>query len=296
MRTSTLLALATFTLACTSCRETREPPTGAEEVGTETDVASSTSDTGSPTGDVPIDTDSDEQAEGDPDEGAAQPKFDTLTYLDATPSCTPCLMSIASKQSGALEIVGGEILGTAELVDQVVHVIGTYGEGRFIASADTSLPYTEVTDCPLHAWLAGTETPSILLFGFYGISGLTNFGIDDAVVEGIHLPDAYIGDPALLAADFDVVIYIEASWQYDQGQQPSDEEIATLLDYVAVYGGGLYAVSEFADPEWAFYLGSGDLISVNRLMQPLGVEAQQVSLDHGEAKGEFLLDCPLPDH
>jgi len=58
-------------------------------------------------------------------------------------------------------------------------------------------------------------------------------------------------------------------------------------------GGGLYVVSEFSNGN--AYLNQDDLDSINRVMMPLGVEAQMVSLNWGNVDGNIEFDCfPAP--
>jgi hypothetical protein len=250
--------------------------------------------------------DGDGDGDGTPGDGDGTPgdgdgettsgtKFDTFVEVDIMQmECINCALTIDSMQSGVFEITGDDVFATATLQNEIVYALGNHGNGRFIASADSSLPFNEVTDCPLHAWLAGTESPpSVFWFGWTDSDGPVSFSVD-ATVGGVHLPAQYIGNPALLAADFDIVMYMEASGQFDGGDEPSDAEMTTLLDYVAIHGGGLYVVSEFADPNWGAYLNQADLDSVNRVLQPLGVTALQVSLNWGNVDGNIDFECFPP--
>lgn len=255
---------------------------------------------GDPTGDG--DGDGDPAGDGDPTgdgdgdpTGDGGPKFDIDAEVDIMPmECIDCVLTIASMQSGVFEITGDSVFASATLANEIVYAMGNYGNGRFIASADSSLPFNEVTNCPLHAWLAGIEsTPTILRFGWTDSDGPVNFNID-ATVGGVHMPAQYIGNPAQLAADFDIVMYMEASGQFDGGDEPTDPEMQTLLDYVSIHGGGLYMVSEFADPNFNAYLNQNDLDSVNRVMQPMGVTALQVSLNWGNVDGNIEFECFPP--
>jgi hypothetical protein len=244
---------------------------------------------GDPTGD------GDPAGDGDPTGDGDGPKFDMGADVDVMPmECIDCALTIASMQSGVFEITGDNVFASATLMNEIVYSMGNYGNGRFIASADSSLPFNENTDCPLHAWLAATEAnPTILRFGWTDADGPINFNID-ATVAGIHMPAQYIGNPAQLAADFDLVVYLEASGQFDGGDEPSDAEMQTLVDYVAIHGGGLYMVSEFADPNFNAYLNQNDLDSVNRVMEPMGVKALQVSLNWGNVDGNIEFECFPP--
>lgn len=219
-------------------------------------------------------------------------KFDLGVMPDVgMVECVDCSLTIASQQSGVLQIDGPNVFATAQLQGQIVYALGDHGAGRFIAMADTSLPFNEQTDCPILAWLAGSQQPDPKLFWFgWGPSDGPQNWTYPGTSSGIHLPPEYVGDPAKLAADFDIVMYLEGSGQFDNGDQPSDEEIQTVLDYVFIHGGGLYVSSEFAG-----YLKPADYVSVNRLMTPMGVTALEVNLDWGNVDGQIDFTCfPAP--
>jgi hypothetical protein len=229
------------------------------------------------------------------------PLFDIGTQPDfAPPQCLQCSLSIASQQSGVFDVTGANVFATAVLLDgmgapQDVYALGTYGTGRFIATADSSLPFNEVSDCPLTTWLSGgVEAPALLYFGWTPSDGPINFSVPGMVGAGVHLPAQYIGNPAQLRADYDIVMYLEASNQFDGGDEPTDLEMQTLLDYMELHGGGAYVSSEFANPMWNAYLDQNDLDSVNRLLLPLGIESLQVSLAWGDVDGNIDFDCFPP--
>lgn len=209
--------------------------------------------------------------------------------------CIQCALTIASKQSGVLEVVGGGVFATAELMGETVYALGNLGAGRFIATADSSLPFNEDSDCPILSWLSNTEdpVPRILHVGYTRFDGPVPVPIAMRR-EGVHLPAEYLGQPERLADDFDIVWYSEASGQWDMGDEPTDEEMQTYVDYVALHGGGLYVSSEYADPSINAYLRPQDIDSVNRLLLPLGLETVVRSLDWGDVDGEIDFSCFPP--
>ena len=217
------------------------------------------------------------------------PKFDIGQLPDVPPPvCLQCALTIASQQSGTFAVNGPAVFATAQLEGQVVYAIGTHGSGRFIATADSSLPFHEATDCPLTEWLAanGGVQPKVMIVGWGPDDGSPNWEWNvEADIFGIHLPAQYIGNPGLLMDTYDIVMYLEGSGQFDEGDQPSDQEITTLLDYMAM-GGGAYISSEFYG-----YLKDADLVSINRLLQPLGVTTQAVSLNWGNVDGNIDFEC-----
>lgn len=248
--------------------------------------------TGSASGDSSGSTagSADDASSGEP------PKFDAGVFPDFDPGeCLECSITLASQQSGVLDVFGNSVFATAQLEMQDVYALGTYGSGRFIATADSSLPFNEMSDCPIVTWLSnGVEMPAMLWFGWTASDGPAGWNVPGAVDAGVHLPPQYIGNPAQLRADYDIVMYLEASGQFDMGDEPSDAEMQTLLDYVSVHGGGAYISSEFANMAGTAYLTPDDLDSVNRLFLPLGLESLQVSLNWGEVNGEIDFECFPP--
>jgi hypothetical protein len=222
---------------------------------------------------------------GDPSTGEPI-KFDAGVQLDIPPPvCLQCALTIASQQSGVLATSGDHVFATAKLMDKVVYALGTYGGGRFIAAADSSLPFNEQTDCPISEWLAGNGgvQPKILYFGWGPSDGPKQWNVPSDAA-GIHLPAQYIGNPDQLLADYDIVMYLEGSGQFGM-DAPSDQEMTTLLDYLEK-GGGMYISSEFYG-----YLNDADLVSVNRLLTPLGATTQPVSLNWGNVDGQIDFEC-----
>lgn len=210
---------------------------------------------------------------------------------DGPVQCVACSLTLESRQSGALVVDNPSVLGTAALGGHVVYSLGEIGNGRFIASADSSLVLQEQTDCPLLQWLAGSSAPepTILVFGFNHDTDV----LGERTPSEVHLPEHYVGAPDKLAADYDIVVYLEESEYLDDGDEPSDEEVQTLLDYVLVQGGGLVVSSEYAKG-FGGYLSAHDLRSVNRIMNPLGIEALEVDLNWGDARGSIEFTCFPP--
>ncbi len=281
-----------FSVACAPSKSPHVDASSTITIGEETTTGggATTTDTGnlpstsSSTGDVTSLDGTTEDA-----------KFDLNPFPDVTAKeCLMCGLTIASMQSGVFSVEGKNVFATATLMDQVVYALGTHGAGRFIATADSALPFNEVSDCPLVDWLGGgVAEPKLFWFGWSAIDGPAawTYPGDSA---GVHLPDQYVGNPGLLAADYDIVMYLEASGQFDDGDQPSDAEMQTLVDYVNLHGGGLYISSEFAEPSGFAYLTPVDLASINRALVPLGLTALQVSLEWGNVDGNIDFQCFPP--
>jgi hypothetical protein len=280
---------ADATTASATAASASESTGGADSTGT-TASDTSTSSAATSTADAST-TDASDTTDGT--------KYDVDSRPEDIPmrECIECALTIASQQSGTFDVAGANIFATAQLMGQDVYALGTHGSGRFIATADSSLPFNEVSDCPILAWLAGTmdPMPTLFWFGWTPSDGPINWTYP-GMSAGVHLPAQYVGDPAQLAADYDIVMYLEASGQFDMGDEPSDAEMQTLLDYVAIHGGGLYVSSEFADPNGGAYLNAADLASVNRVLVPMGLTALQVNLNWGNVDGNIDFACfPTPE-
>ena len=240
------------------------------------------------------DGDSGDGDSGDGDTGDGDGDGDSTSTSTSTTGepCVECTLSIASQQSGGIIVNDNmAVFATAELMNEIVYAMGDYGAGRFIASGDSSLPFKEVTDCPIVEWLGGNGlTPSILIFG-WGPSDGPGSWPPQADIQGIHLPAQYIGNAAQLKADYDIIVYLEGSGQFGT-DEPTDQEMDTVLDFMSTYGGGVYITSEFFG-----YLNSADITSVNRLMLPVGVEANPINLNWGGVNGEIAFECfpPIPE-
>lgn len=204
--------------------------------------------------------------------------------------CVQCSMRLSSMQSGTLELFGDDVFASAALEGQPVYALGTRGPGRFIVAADFSLPLEEETDCPLVSWLGRAEdTPRLLVLGRAEPMDV----LGETHPARIHLPAAYLGAPQRLREEFDIVAYYEESSYIDEGERPSDEEMATILGFLDA-GGGLVISSEYVRETGGGFLTPEDLLSVNRLLEPLGVRALAVDLNWGDAAGEIEFPCFPP--
>jgi hypothetical protein len=265
---------------------------GAAEQGTGASDESATLTDGSESAD-PTESggaSGDEGTGGKTDSGTVLPEPDVGHGEPPPPACLDCTVELQAQLAGGFELIGGDIDTVVVFEGVPVYVTGRFGAGRFIAAADSSFVFREGGDCSLHAWLAGHDgSPEVLWFGWTGEEH--TLPPLDVTTVGVHLPEEYVGRPDLLAAEFDIVLYSEASFIYAQQDQPLDAELQTVLDYVAEYGGGVYVASEYSKPG-SGYLGPLDLWSVNRLLEPLGVGARGYDLGSGPAWAEACFESP----
>jgi hypothetical protein len=226
----------------------------------------------------------DGDGDGDGDSGDGDGDTDT----DTGGNCIECGVTLNSTQSSSFfPLQGTAYLGYATLPpDHIIYALDEVGSGRVIYTADTNLLYNEITDCPLWQWLGqtGDQLPRVLSFGRYLCGGTGNnlAAYPDLTYAGDNLPNQYINNPALLAADYDMVIYCAL------GSSPA-AELSTIVDYVQDHAGGLYLASEY----WGF-LQQPDVNAINAIAIPLGTQFETTNLNWGQANGDIAFQC-FPD-
>ncbi len=266
--------------------------TGVSSAGTDTDPTTTTTTTTSTdsTGSTTDDTSSSGSTTDDTTSGSTTDATTTGdSDSDSGDLCIECGVTLNSTQSSSFSALPGtEFIGFATLEDdKVIYALDEVGSGRVVYTADTNILYKEITDCPLWEWLgdSGDQLPKVLSFGRNLCGGLGNNLGDypDLTYAGSSLPPQYVGDPAKLAADYDMVIYCTIA-------ATSDAEAQTIVDFVKDEGGGLYLASEYFG-----FLKQADVDRINTIGNPLGVEFETTNLDWGQANGEIGFDCfPLP--
>jgi hypothetical protein len=204
---------------------------------------------------------------------------------DTGGNCIQCGVTLNSTQSSSfVALQGTTYLGYATLPpDNIIYALDEVGNGRVIYTADTNLLYNEITDCPLWEWLGqtGDQLPKVLSFGRQLCGGLGNnlLNYPDLTYAGTNLPAQYVNNPALLAAEYDMVIYCTV------GSTPA-AELSTIVDYVQDQGGGLYLASEY----WGF-LNQADVDAINEIAVPFGTQFETTNLNWGQANGDIAFQC-----
>jgi hypothetical protein len=304
-RGAAILLLA-FPLACGDDGDEDTGFTGFGEIGDgDGDTTSADPDSSDTLGDGDGDTgdgDGDSgDGDGDPGDGDGDPgdgdgdtgdgdgtKFDMAPIpdgSDTSDNCIECAVTLNSTQSSSfVALPGTTYLGYATLPpDHIIYALDEVGNGRVIYTADTNLLYNEVTDCPLWEWLGqtGDQLPNVLSFGRGLCDGLGNnlANYPNLTYAGSNLPGQYINNPALLAADYDMVIYCTIA------ATPA-AELSTIVDYVQDEGGGLYLASEY----WGF-LNQADVNAINAIAVPFGTQFETTNLNWGQANGDIAFQC-----
>ncbi|MFV8752189.1 hypothetical protein ACNOYE_16700 [Nannocystaceae bacterium ST9] len=225
------------------------------------------------------DTQTDESSSDDTSETSS-------TDTDTTGNeCLMCGITLDSTLSSSVKALPGtEFLGQASLAgNQIIYAFDEVGSGRVIYTGDTNILNGEITDCPLWEWLgqSGEQLPEVLAFGRFGCTVDNELGdYPNLTANGNTLPTWYVGDPASLAEDYDVVVYCAT-------KGTSADEAQTLVDFVTEHGGGLYLAAENLG-----FISQDDFDMINTIANPLGAEFEPTELAAGQAAGDF--EC-FPD-
>lgn len=192
----------------------------------------------------------------------------TLTPPDALGSVP---FTCPLNEPGCTKTLPGDCFGVLALM--------RFGKGHVAAFCDSTMLSELITGAKLLAYLGRTSSPRVARLG-KGYFGSNPIGTD----LGSDLPPKYL-DPAVLAADWDVVIVsgvpyatatVSAAW-------------AKALDaFVSDFGKGLLATLDYVKPN----VPPSTLDPMNAITRPMGIEFQPVDL--GYATLDVDLAC-VPD-
>lgn len=180
----------------------------------------------------------------------------TLTPPDALGSVP---FTCPLNEPGCTKTLPGDCFGVLALM--------RFGKGHVAAFCDSTMLSELITGAKLLAYLGRTSSPRVARLG-KGYFGSNPIGTD----LGSDLPPKYL-DPAVLAADWDVVIVsgvpyatatVSAAW-------------AKALDaFVSDFGKGLLATLDYVKPN----VPPSTLDPMNAITRPMGIEFQPVDLGY----------------
>lgn len=177
----------------------------------------------------------------------------------------------ADASASLVALAGNTFLGSASALGSIVWAIDEVDAGRVAYAAATEVLHNEVTQCGLWDWLGATEgaAPRVLGTGNFqcdaqpwnGLGALADFTYSGS------LPPEYVGDPAALRGDYDIVLFCTSNWG-----GPPEIDAQTYVDFVKVHGGGLYlaTVKQFGQMD--------EIDRVNEIAEPLGAQFQADNL------------------
>lgn len=207
-----------------------------------------------------------------------------------TCECLPLDFAIPTRQSCAIDAsaaIDGEGFIEVDGGTHRVLAINRWGEGHLIAWCDASMSDELLMSFPALPYLGRSASPRFASFGnppmCDGDFGVQTFEVNP-VYLGNDLPDKYLGDPAGLAADYDVLMVCGAytAWK--------PEWAALLQAYVTEQGKGLFVVMDYQG--WDHTLDDFD--QMNAVIAPSGIAFDPVDLSWADASVNVGVEC-LPD-
>ena len=182
--------------------------------------------------------------------------------------------------------IDGEGFITVDGTDHRVLALNRLGAGHVIGWCDGTTTRELLQHQVLVKYLGQMQAPRVASFGR---SVLCQPGANPSSIEpnqatylGESLPAQYVGDPAKLAQDWDVVVYCGLyEWSTDWS--------STLEPYVSCYGKGVLGVMDYRDSAQQ----ASDFDNINVLMAPAGFKFEPTSIDWASGSGQFA-EC-VPD-
>ncbi len=206
--------------------------------------------------------------------------------------CYSVEFSIDTMQSCAMSILPGfEMDGEGFIqlggTDHRVFAMDRWGTGHVVAWCDgTTLPQL-LEAFNVAGYLGQVPSPRVASFGDAYLcqpGGIPSNPVPDWVeYQGLQLPVQYQGDPAGLAADWDVIILcgFRRSWTYNWADD--------IGSFVADHGKGFLAVMEYES-----LANDDDFTSMSLITSQDGIVFEPLNLEWAPASAEVTLDC-VPD-
>jgi hypothetical protein len=162
----------------------------------------------------------------------------------------------------------------------IVLALDDYGKGRIGYFCDMTTIKKLMTDFPdLTQYLGRRPEPRVLVFGYEHLCKPLG-SLPGFVYTGKELPPRYDGQAAALAADYDVVMVGVGAFAHDKlSWQPS--WAATLRDFAAVEGRGLFLVADYYGGSGFFHDNTFD--ALNSIAREAKARFNKVSLAWGKA-------------
>ncbi len=258
------------------------------------------------------DTDGDSDGDGDCDEGESicQDDLSVLTCADGewtvTDTCEEgsqlCMegvcedcesieFAIETQQSCSIDILDGfEMDGEGfihlEGEDHRVFAMDRWGEdGHVIAWCDSTTMASFLGAFNVVGYLGQVDDPVVVSFGHY----LCDPGAylpwpEDVAYLGQSLPAVYQGNPAQMAADFDVLIFCgfgPGAWSHDW--------VDEIASFVTDHGKGFLAVMEYESVAL-----QTDFDNMSAITSPAGIVFEALNLDWAPTSVSVEIDC-VPD-
>lgn len=204
-------------------------------------------------------------------------EFSIMTYA-------ACSIGLADGAS-----VDGEAFITLDGETHRVLAVDRYGDGHVIAWCDGSTGHEIERALNGFAYLSQSqEEPRVASFGRDSLCSWEAGVIPlPRYVEylGAELPAKYLGDPARLAADYDVLMICGWYTMWDAGWAP------LIQSFVSDHGKGLFAIMEYEGIE----VQPMDYVEMTKITEPMGILFNPLLIPWAPADATVSIDC-LPDY
>ena len=210
-------------------------------------------------------------------------------------ACVPCpelSFDLETKQACAMTILPGfemdaESYITLEGQDHQVLAMDRWGNGHITAWCDGTTLGDLLLSFDLAQYLGQVPTPRVASFGDQAIcsyQGWVGSPVPSWVqYQGENLPMQYRSNPALLAADWDVVIFcgFRISWSYDWSNE--------IREFVATHGKGFLAIMDYEG-----VVQGTDFTNMTTITSQAGIQFEPLNLAWAPSSTNVVLDC-VPD-
>jgi hypothetical protein len=232
-----------------------------------------------------------EQQNPEPDAAVAQVFMDAPTgsVTCATPpasgACEKLELNFSTQQACTIGVLPGQAVDgegfiTVNSQNYRVLTLNRYGYGHLIGWCDATTVRDLLGQQAISKYLGQTATPRVASFGPSVLcepgANPSSLYANQATYLGAQLPAQYVGNPAVLAQDWDVVIFCGMyEWTNDWS--------STLQPYVQCMGKGVLAVMDYRQSG----ANAADFTNINSVVAPAGFAFEPASIDWASGSGGF---------
>ena len=178
------------------------------------------------------------------------------------------------------QAVDGEGFITVNNTNHRVLTLNRLGWGHVIGWCDATTTRELIGNASLIQYLGQSNAPRVASFGHSVLcepgANPSSIYASQATYLGTQLPPQYVGNPAVLAQDWDVIIYCGMyEWSTDWS--------STLQPYVECLGKGVLAVMDYRQSG----ANSADFNNINSFVAPAGFAFEPASIDWASGSGAF---------
>jgi len=207
-------------------------------------------------------------------------------------NCGKLEFSIDTQQSCAMTILPGFDMDGEGFInvggqDHRVFAMDRWGKGHVIAWCDSTRLPQLLEAFNVAGYLGQSKTPKVMSFGDDYLckpGGIATNPLQSWVsYQGQDMPTKYKGNAALLAQEWDVVIFcgFRIPW--------TTEWSAEIAEFVSVYGKGFLASMDYQGT-----VTQADFDNMTKITKPAGIQFEPLSLAWAPSSTSVSIEC-VPD-